>query len=319
MAQRPKKHHYVPKSYLAGFTPSGSVDDALWVHQVKTGKSRQSKPEACAFEREYYGLTSSPEAYSALESHLAEIEGTGIEVVREIVAENKLPAGDRLSTLLDYVAVMSTRGPRSRDSFDAFLSEVNRKRLIIAKHYAAQARGEVPDKASTTPSQEEIDELKKEELGPDHKLMPFLDGVDVVRQTLQPRHWSLWRTRPDTQRLITSDNPVSVNWMDPPPDPLHQLPGFGQTGTILRMPLSRSHLLVGCFEAPLESGEPMPIEMVAAENTMRLMLSRREVYSFEEAFPLVSPEHKISDYKSVVAAAITQPGDMGSVDAESRA
>ena len=44
MANRPRKHHYVPAFYLAGFTMSGSDEDRLCVFDQSQIKSWPSSP-----------------------------------------------------------------------------------------------------------------------------------------------------------------------------------------------------------------------------------------------------------------------------------
>ncbi|KAF0243676.1 MAG: hypothetical protein FD180_3196 [Planctomycetota bacterium] len=297
MTPRPKKHHYVPKSYLAGFTPSGGVEDSLWVH--REGKSRKSKPEACAFEREYYSRTEAGTGYSDLESRLGVIEGAGMNVIKGIVAGGRLPGGEELDPLLDFVAIMSTRGPNTRERFDEFVSEVSRKYLIIAKHCESWNKGEHPGHDSTSPSAEEIDEFKKSELGPDHKLLPFLDGVEVVKKCLVGRQWAVWRTAETAARLITTDNPVIIDWMFP--TDTRDLPGHAHRHTMLSMPLTKRLLLVGCHEAAMDVQEPMPIEIVACQNGLRLVRARHEAFSCEADFPILLPEKGVVGIQSLAA------------------
>lgn len=292
---RPKKHHYVPKSYLAGFTPSGQVEDALWVH--RDGKSRQSKPEACAFEREYYARTEAREGYSDLENWLAGVEGAGIKVIRDLAAGDSLPTGENLAHLLDFVAIMSTRGPNTRERFDEFVSEVSRKYLIIAKHCEAWNKGEKPAHSSTTPTEEEISKFKQAELGPDYKLFPFLQGVEVVRKCLAERQWAVWKTAENAARLITTDNPVIIDWMFP--KAARDLPGHGHRHTMLSMPLTKRLLLVGCHEAAMDVQVPVPIEIVACQNGLRLFRARHEAYSCEPDFPIILPEKGVVGIQSL--------------------
>jgi hypothetical protein len=34
----PRRHHFLPQFYLAGFTPSGRRDDELWALSLKDGR-----------------------------------------------------------------------------------------------------------------------------------------------------------------------------------------------------------------------------------------------------------------------------------------
>lgn len=54
----PRSHHHVPASYLKGFTPSGTSDDFLWVHDYEEKKSFRSKPDATGNIRDLYRFRS---------------------------------------------------------------------------------------------------------------------------------------------------------------------------------------------------------------------------------------------------------------------
>lgn len=54
MAHRPRKHHYLPCFYLAGFTIAGSDCDRLYVFDQQQIKSWPSTPRNAAHERDFY-------------------------------------------------------------------------------------------------------------------------------------------------------------------------------------------------------------------------------------------------------------------------
>ncbi len=49
-----KKHHYLPESYLRGFTDSSS--GILWVYQKCHSEVRQSSPENEGYQKYYYAF-----------------------------------------------------------------------------------------------------------------------------------------------------------------------------------------------------------------------------------------------------------------------
>jgi Protein of unknown function (DUF4238) len=89
----PRRHHYVPKFLLAGFTLSGSPDDGLWAHSVTEPRDpHRATPSAAGFERDFYrvGAGDDPAAVERLlgdfetklpvtvvEAALAELVGAG--------------------------------------------------------------------------------------------------------------------------------------------------------------------------------------------------------------------------------------------------
>ena len=56
MSDSPRKHHYVPQFFLAGFTPSGRRKDFLWVTDKKKLEQRKARPLKVALKRDFYGV-----------------------------------------------------------------------------------------------------------------------------------------------------------------------------------------------------------------------------------------------------------------------
>jgi hypothetical protein len=50
----PRKHHYVPKSYLAAWTDDGTIDGHLQVIDKSNGKAWAVKPVNAAMETDLY-------------------------------------------------------------------------------------------------------------------------------------------------------------------------------------------------------------------------------------------------------------------------
>src|SRR5262245_31044473 len=58
---RQKAHHYVPVSYLARFTRSGTAEGKLWVFDTVQGGSWPSNPRDCAHKRDYNLIEAPPD------------------------------------------------------------------------------------------------------------------------------------------------------------------------------------------------------------------------------------------------------------------
>ena len=116
MTNRPRKHHYIPAFYLAGFTTSGSEDDRLHVFDQGQIKSWPSKPRNAGHERDFYAVEVGPDVDPAtFESKvLAPIESEFCHVIRKCVEDERLTEGEDFGVLLNFVAVMATRTPRTR-------------------------------------------------------------------------------------------------------------------------------------------------------------------------------------------------------------
>jgi hypothetical protein len=50
----PRRHHFIPQFYLAGFTDSGQRDGSLWILNREDGLRWQGTPASVAHERDFY-------------------------------------------------------------------------------------------------------------------------------------------------------------------------------------------------------------------------------------------------------------------------
>jgi hypothetical protein len=106
VTNQPRKHHYVPKFYLAGFTASGSKDDYLYVLDQTVPKKFRSKPSELAHQRDFYVIeTDDEQERIAIEKLFGEIEDMAAPVIKQITINNRLPSinGDRSQGMnVDY-------------------------------------------------------------------------------------------------------------------------------------------------------------------------------------------------------------------------
>ena len=116
MANRPRKHHYVPAFYLAGFTASGSDEDRLNVFDQGQVKGWPATPRTAGYVNDFYVTDLGPGVDpTGFESGiLAPIEGKASGVIRTAIETDRLPHGPDLNVLLNFVALMAARTPRIR-------------------------------------------------------------------------------------------------------------------------------------------------------------------------------------------------------------
>ena len=61
MANRPRKHHFVPAFYLAGFTASDTEDDRLYVFDQEQVRQWPSTPKNAGYEHDFYAVDLGPD------------------------------------------------------------------------------------------------------------------------------------------------------------------------------------------------------------------------------------------------------------------
>jgi len=107
MPSHPKRHHYLPESYLKRFTRQ----KALWVYDVETKQLRPQTPHDTGAIGYFNALEDKDGNRSfVIEEALSEIEGATVQVMQRIEAREKLSDEDR-HTLAHFVALQMLRGP----------------------------------------------------------------------------------------------------------------------------------------------------------------------------------------------------------------
>jgi hypothetical protein len=298
---RPRKSHYLPKFYLAGFTASGQVNDTLYVLDQATGREWPSCPANSATERDFYVVDLGPgEDPDMMEKCLSHLEGEFSGVVRDIIARERLPEGQDFAWFLNFVASMVVRIPRTRKVVSAVTDKASKEHLrnaLATRDGWADFR-QVLASAGRSVADEEYEQFKRFADGEDysvnldqtsHVQMMAKQMIDALLPPLAQRHWTLIIAADDAPDLICSDMPVGV-WPDKSADfskPITLL----SAGTVLSFPLTRRLIAVARYEKRkpvLGVGAPG----VALFNTWTLSDARR-VFSPGPDFSFLLPDKTI--------------------------
>lgn len=121
-----RKHHFVPRGYLAGFTDDGTIDGRLSVLDVISRSIFQTNPGNVGAERDFNRIDVTGKDPDDLERALGEFEGRAISVMREIQASGKLPPDKELNYVLNLMALIVIRNPRMRKTMAAAMSQTTR-------------------------------------------------------------------------------------------------------------------------------------------------------------------------------------------------
>ncbi len=320
MAKQPRKHHYLPQFYLAGFTQNGRQDGRLYVLDRSEKTQRPSTPKNTAHQRDYHAVDLGPRVgRMGVETALATVEGQQAAVLRRVLDEQHLPPEDdkAIADLMAFVALMSVRIPR----FRKFVSElIDRAEKAQARVMFASEVGRASFRAGIDAILPTLEPMKRREVedfladDPDlAKMVEFVNsdsyrigyGRDeqdrtwnvqtmlrmwiVLIPVLVERQWSLWLVSDDGPDLVCSDSPVYLGWRKQVGGPYS--PGFGIPETIVTVPLSRRVALVGVFE-PLPKRREIGKAEVARLNLSTVMYGST-VYSAEPDFVCLTSDGKI--------------------------
>lgn len=296
MSTEPRRHHYLPQFYLSGFTTTGEPDGQLSLIGLKDGRRWRGTPNTVGHQRDFYRVEGVPGIEpNDLERGFADFEGRAAKVIRSISAKDQLPDdSDDFSFLINLVALMLARVPRTRDVFSKPLREVS--------EMLAQIMG--LDEEDQTVREMLATGAYTIEVSQAYQLKQLLRIVDIVLPVLAQRLWSLMIV-PDDVDFVTSDCPVALVWTIPrPPSPFG--PGFGMAGTDVTFPLTRRLALLGRFEGPAETIRASRLQ-VANINARTCSYGGRFVCSSTEDLVWLMRDGTVGNAAQLIAALTEKP------------
>jgi len=223
IAKRPRRSHYLPRFYLAGFTASGEVEDRLYVFDQATLADWPSSPKKAATERDCYVVDLGPsEDPDVIEKVFSRLETDFSRVLRDIITRRRLPAdGEDFNWFINFVASMVVRIPRTRkvaaDAVDRFTKAELRQALatpegwVRFRHVCLSAGHHVGEDEHEKYRQVAESENYAADLDQtSHMRMMTKEMMDALLPALAERTWSLGMATDDAPDFICSDMPVGV-------------------------------------------------------------------------------------------------------------
>lgn len=256
----PKKQHYLPRFYLAGFGENGKV----WVHKKESGVYELRNPKTLATKHHYYTVLDEEGIKDAtVENVLGTVESTAAQIIAKLETPEIITISDKIH-LAQFVALMKFRVPAFERWFADF-SEATIKQKM---------KDDFPSVESISEKMKEMDGYDPAEpdraegifqglQDPKYRVVPnasariaaMLSATLEISRLLAFMEWTLL-VAPEGVSFVTTDDPVLVlGPSGPPPDPPQGWPGeinpyslagegFGAPGTQTAVPLSKRVYLV---------------------------------------------------------------------------
>ena len=229
----PRKHHFVPRGYLARFCRAGSDRLALFDRARDAYRDRQ-RPADVAHIKDYYAFeTVEGELKFDVERVLSGIEAAALPVIGKIDWAQTITKDERYSLAL-YAAFQHTRTPTFQSTLDSLGS-------ILAQKLAQLA----PQPTNGAPMTEgQIAEELGVEMHRHATLQMMLNLAPQIANTLYQMDWVIARRPDDRTAFITTDSPFCLI-----PGPNHvsrpfQGIGIQTSGIFKTLPLSQSSVLL---------------------------------------------------------------------------
>ena len=254
--QKPaRRNHYLPQSYLAGFTTSGTLDDFLHIFDLEspTAAPRRQRPRNVAFENDFHRLDLPCMSPDWVEQHVfGGFENEVLPAITEVVRRGSMVRLE-LNPLLQFVALEAVRNPRFRQCRSLLLEDDSGVPFEEALAIPQSWDGILQWCASRNVGWTLGDILRllrdPESRSACCQLWHYLDSgmlQDGTWKLLTKRRWELCFSPGDGPHFICSDYPFSQ--CHAPPVVPYRVPGLDEPGTVVTFPLHRRAALVGRFE-----------------------------------------------------------------------
>jgi hypothetical protein len=249
MPSHPKRHHYLPESYLKRFTR----EKALWVYDIESKQLRAQTPHDTGAIGYFNALEDKDGNRSfVIEEALGKIEGATAQVMLRIEAREKLPDEDR-HTLAHFVALQMLRGPDFHEDMnkmnDALMRRFNEH--MFADREMGERLWNKADKELGGNSGVSFDDARKFILSGEYTIKTHRNRTLELMLELAPDFANIflrldWMILcgPPNKSFVTCDKPFSiVPPRDRRPSPFRDV-GIATKGAWKLMPLSMNRCLV---------------------------------------------------------------------------
>jgi hypothetical protein len=311
---QPRRHHYVPQFYLAGFTKNNSKKGDLHVLDKERGKTWKSTPRGTAHKWDFHAIDAGPDGDAmAIEKALGRLEGQWSASLASVIASESLPDGDSFGDLMMFLAFMAVRVPRIRDILSDFIDRVSKAEIqlmLATSEGKSHFRRSLADLGHAM-SDEEFEQLvqfgRSGQYDVNFEQTWHVQEMVRMAATLAPllslRKWCLWVTANTAPDFICSDSPVAPTWAIPMPGPIS--PAFGTPNTIVSVPLDRRIAMVSMIEEELPKSQ-LDREGVAAVNSMTAMYAN-QLYSSEPDFVWTMKDYRVGNASELLEAIGKKP------------
>lgn len=250
----PIKHHYISKFYLKNFTKSGGSKQTLFAYDKVKNSYFKSNPADIYYIKNFNTISFPGKEY-IVETEQSKIESQLAISFKEIIKAKKYPNEEQLIHILNFIALVALRNPKTRSVFDKLYTDiansVMKMTMSSEKIYKDQCKlaGIKEEDIIAFEKQKEfiLDNSRYTiEVNQEIHIKTELKAIEDLIEILYKRNWCLIISNQTIGEFITSDYPVSIA----PLDEYHNLQniGFGMKNTEICFPISKYLAFIGVFE-----------------------------------------------------------------------
>lgn len=283
----PKRQHFLPRFYLAGFCRG----ELLAVYDRDRDEVRHQKPEATGVIGHFYTFEDDQgrKRYE-VEQILAEQEAKAAPIIRKLVAKQSLTDDERCDLAI-FIALGMCRTPDHIDSIKAvngqMIKHVARVMFSDLEHVKEIVRrdktGAVSDEALEHEAKALIEFAHSDaynvQTDPQWALGMAMEMHATIAPILAGRDWHVQHRESDKHSFITSDSPCVLTTVAPRLNKFYGV-GVANSDALVIFPLSESCTLMmfghgGDFRHGVASGEEIRWHnLMVAERCQRFLIGR---------------------------------------------
>lgn len=304
-----RNHHYVPQTYLRGFSHGLGRQAKIFAVDLERRKSFPTHVRNVASSRDFNRIEADGLDPNALEKAYGDFENQAGLALRRIASAKSLANFDDLAVVLNLVTLLAVRNPRFRSNMAGFMDRIYRsigeiifsdeKRWESTKRQMRASGHEVPADVPFEQMQDFIKRGEFEVVTPTswHAGME-IDQFDRLLRLIAARKWMLFLAKDDAGDFVTTDHPVCLL---PTSDGLVGRPlGFGLQHTVILFPISRKVLMSGSFDGREGTSSELGHFEVALFNSRIIDCARSQVYAADDTFSYLTSEHKLGTGRQIL-------------------
>lgn len=291
-----KKHHYIPRFLLEGFT---NVKNNLWTYNKETGAVFQSNPKDTACKNYYHAFENEKgeRDTDSIEQALCEIENRASIILKNKIFQQKSLTEEEMGDFVVFISNLMVRVPNFRNNKEFFFEKTAdaTAKLIVSNKERFEAINNEYIKRTGNKSDISFEECKqfilkgnyKIEVDPVVSLRNLFDSTLHFAKIFFQMDWTFIKSNRDVKFLI-SDNPVSCNNSQLPVNSSRGV-GLVEEHTYVTIPLSKDFAALATWK------KQTPVKYVDAINATIKGINKSSIINAHIFFYASSNDSNLRD------------------------
>jgi Protein of unknown function (DUF4238) len=284
----PRKHHYVPRFYLANFSSLEGKKHRLWVYE-KGREPRKSTPTLEGCRKDFYAFVENGQRNTEVEAWLSKLEAAVAPLIADLAQGKRGPSPNERIRLAVFMGTLFTRTPFGRQMDESLFAPAVTKRIkslandpeafykLYAEFNAEPSSRELAEQARQEVLSGKSDELEEDE---PFRLASIIHVGIQYGEVLSEMDWQFIHS-PEDQLFITSDNPVICEMGDPnDPRRVHLRSGPNHPNAAAWLPLT-SRVCLLMHRGLVPGVATAPAKAVREINKRTMMCADKRIYASE--------------------------------------